>query len=168
MVWQGRAVSPRYTVRPALFHDLSSVLDVLAQNQADSPSDDVSSAKNAVSTNKQVTMWERVQASPDAVVYVAETASGDAVGTACLSILPNITYDCRPTAFIEAVVVAYAHRRQGVATLLLERLLTDARAADCYKVQLLSHKRHANDGAHDVYAGLGFVPEAEGFRYYLT
>ena len=161
-------MSPGCTARPALVGDLTSVLDVLAQNQADSPSDDVPSKRQVAASNKQLVMWERVQASPDAVVFVAETASGDAVGTACLSILPNITYDCRPTAFIEAVVVAYAHRRQGVATLLLERLLTDARAADCYKVQLLSHKRHANDGAHDVYAGLGFVPEAEGFRYYLT
>jgi GNAT superfamily N-acetyltransferase len=113
-------------------------------------------------------MWKRVQASPDVTVYVAENAPGAAVGTACLSILPNITYDCRPAAFIEAVVVTCAHRRQGVATLLLEHLLADARVAGCYKVQLLSHKRHANDGAHDLYAGLGFVPEAEGFRLYLT
>jgi GNAT superfamily N-acetyltransferase len=161
-------VSPRFTVRPALFGDLTNVLGVLAQNQADSPSDGASPKQHDTASDTQIAMWERVQASPDVVVYVAETASGDAVGTACLSILPNITYDCRPTAFIEAVVVAYAHRRQGVATLLLERLLTDARAADCYKVQLLSHKRHANDGAHDVYVGLGFVPEAEGFRHYLT
>jgi GNAT superfamily N-acetyltransferase len=161
-------VNPRYAVRPALLHDLLSVLDVLAQNQADSPSDDVSSDKDTVSTNKQLAMWERVQVSPDVTVYVAENASGVVVGTACLSIIPNITYDCRPTAFIEAVVVTYAHRRQGVATLLLEHLLADARAGDCYKVQLLSHKRHANDGAHDLYAGLGFAPEAEGFRHYLT
>jgi GNAT superfamily N-acetyltransferase len=113
-------------------------------------------------------MWKRVQASPDVTVYVAENASGIAVGTACLSILPNITYDCRPTAFVEAVVVTYAHRRRGVASLLMEHLLADAGAADCHKVQLLSHKRHADDGAHDLYARLGFVPEAEGFRLYLT
>ena len=124
--------------------------------------------QHVAGSDKQLAMWERVQASPDVTVYVAENASGVAVGTACLSILPNLTYDCRPTAFIEAVVVAYAHRREGVATLLLEHLLADARAADCYKVQLLSHKRHADDGAHALYAGLGFVPEAEGFRHYLT
>ncbi len=113
-------------------------------------------------------MWERVQASPDVTVYVAEIAPGEAVGTACLAILPNITYDCRPTAFIEAVVVAYAHRRQGVATSLMQRAIADARSAGCYKVQLLSHKRHADDGAHGLYLGLGFASEAEGFRLYLT
>lgn len=161
-------MTPGYAVRPALLPDLSSVLAVLAQNQTDSPAGDVPANQHTVGTNKQLAMWERVQASSDVTVYVAESAPGVAVGTACLSILPNITYDCRPTAFIEAVVVAYAHRRQGVATLLLKQLMTDARAADCYKVQLLSHKRHAADGAHGLYAGLGFVPEAEGFRHYLT
>jgi len=42
-----------------------------------------------------------------------------------------------------------------------------ARSASCYKVQLLSHKRHASDGAHALDASLGFRAEAEGFRLYL-
>ena len=41
------------------------------------------------------------------------------------------------------------------------------RAASCRKIQLLSHKRHSNDGAHHLYQALGFAPEAEGFRLYL-
>jgi GNAT superfamily N-acetyltransferase len=158
-------VSPAYGVRPALSDDIASVLHVLAQNQV--VQQEVS-LKMPVASSKQLAMWERVQSTPDVTVYVAESASGEPVGTACLSILPNITYDCRPTAFIEAVVVAYDHRRKGVARLLMERAISDARAADCYKVQLLSHKRHAADGAHDLYMGLGFAPEAEGFRLYLT
>ena len=50
---------------------------------------------------------------------------------------------------------------------MVERVLSDARAAGCHKVQLLTHKRHATDGAHDFYRSLGFVAEAEGFRLYL-
>jgi ribosomal protein S18 acetylase RimI-like enzyme len=69
-----------------------------------------------------------------------------------MMLMPHVTYDCQPTAFIEAVVVRYAHRRRGVATLLL---------------LLLSHKRHSNDDAHHLYQALGFAPEAEGFRLYL-
>lgn len=61
----------------------------------------------------------------------------------------------------------YASRRRGVAKALVERVLADARAAGCFKVQLLSHKRHATDGAHDLYRSLGFSAEAEGFRLYL-
>lgn len=80
---------------------------------------------------------------------------------------PNITYDCRPSAFIEAVGVKYEHRRRGVARMIMQRVLQDARSAGCHKVQLLTHKRHATDGAHDLYRSLGFSAEAEGFRVYL-
>jgi GNAT superfamily N-acetyltransferase len=65
------------------------------------------------------------------------------------------------------MVVAESYRRHGVGRLLLERLLADAAAAGCHKVQLLAHKRHAHDGAHDFYRALGFEAEAEGFRLYL-
>jgi GNAT superfamily N-acetyltransferase len=111
--------------------------------------------------------WDQVIGSPCVTVYVAKNA-GEAVGTALLAVVPNLTYDCHPTAFIEAVVVKYAHRRCGVARLLMARALEDARRASCCKVQLLSHKRHADDGAHALYRSLGFVPEAEGFRIYLA
>lgn len=98
-------------------------------------------------------------------VYLAEV-NGEAIGTATLLTMPNLTYDCAPTAFIEAVVVAADHRRQGIATELMRRILDDARSAGCNKVQLLSHKRHATDGAHRLYTGLGFEAEAVGFRLY--
>ncbi|KRC63771.1 hypothetical protein ASE12_02705 [Aeromicrobium sp. Root236] len=143
------------------------MLAVLAENQADVPLQQDVPAERPVASALQVATWDRVQVSPDVTVYLAADSAGVPVGTACLSILPNITYDCRPTAFIEAVVVAYAQRRRGVATLLLERVLADSRAAGCHKVQLLSHKRHAQDGAHALYTSAGFSPEAEGFRLYL-
>lgn len=107
-----------------------------------------------------------MMATPDLTVYLAEIES-EVVGTASLMLMPNVTYDCAPTAFVEAVVVVPSHRRQGIATTMIERILADARAAGCNKVQLLSHKRHARDGAHHLYLGLGFKPEAEGFRLYL-
>ena len=80
---------------------------------------------------------------------------------------PNLGYGCRPSGFIEAMVVAASHRRRGVARQILRRVLTDAAAAGCHKIQLLAHKRHATDGAHDFYRSMGFEPEAEGFRLYL-
>ena len=65
------------------------------------------------------------------------------------------------------MVVRHAHRRRGVATLLLQQALKDAHAASCRKIQLLSHKRHSHNGAHDLYSAMGFTPEAEGFGLYL-
>ena len=106
-------VEMRHRVRAARELDLASVLEVLADNQAVCPVTTTDHPPVQLST-KQAAMWARIQRTPDVTVYVAEH-EGNSVGTACLSVLPNITYDCRPTAFIEAVVVRYAHRRQGVA-----------------------------------------------------
>lgn len=159
------SASLAYRVRAAVPDDLRAVLEVLAENQAAWPAR--WAPEPASPSAAQAAMWHRIMGTPDVTVYVAEQA-GDPVGTACLSILPNLTYDCRPTAFVEAVVVRYGHRRRGVARLMLGRVLEDARRESCFKVQLLTHKRHADDGAHDLYRALGFVAEAEGFRLYLA
>ena len=110
--------------------------------------------------------WTRMMETRGLAVYLAEV-DGDVVGTATLLMMPNLTYGCAPTAFIEAVVVRFDHRRRGIATAIMRRLLDDARGAGCNKVQLLSHKRHSTDGPHRLYTALGFEPEAEGFRLYL-
>ena len=73
----------------------------------------------------------------------------------------------RRSGFIEAMVVSSKRRRDGVATQLLHRILDDARASGCHKIQLLTHRRHATDGAHAFYRSMGFESEAEGFRRYL-
>ncbi len=102
----------------------------------------------------------------DLTVYLAEV-DDIPIGTATQLLMPHVTYDCAPTAFIEAVVVDHRYRRRGIATAMMRRLLEDAHTAGCNKIQLLSHKRHATDGAHRLYTSLGFEPEAEGFRLYL-
>lgn len=99
-------------------------------------------------------------------VYLAER-DGQPVGTASMIVMPNLTYSCAPTAFIEAVVVLARHRRRGVATAMLRVALADAAQVGVDKVQLLAHKRHATDGAHALYEALGFEAQAEGFRMYL-
>ncbi|MCW2914712.1 MAG: family N-acetyltransferase [Actinomycetia bacterium] len=147
------------TVRTAHQEDLLAVLGVHARlhSAAGSP--------RPVSDREQHT-WIRMMRSDDLIVYLAEI-DGQAVGTATLMTMPNVTYECAPTAFVEGVVVAVGHRRKGTATAIMRRLLSDARSAGCNKVQLLSHKRHATDGAHRLYTALGFESEAEGFRMYL-
>ncbi len=148
------------TVRPAGHGDLLAVLGVHARR-------DPGGEPPATATPREEAAWQRMMRSPDVTVYCAEV-DGGVVGTATLTVLPNVAYrDCAPSAVIEAVVVAHQHRRRGVATEIVRRALADARAAGCDKVQVVSHKRHATDGAHSLYAGLGFVPEAEGFRLYL-
>ncbi|WP_434096192.1 GNAT family N-acetyltransferase [Streptosporangium roseum] len=147
------------TVRTACPEDLLAVLRVHAQRD---PGDD---CPGSVSDLERQT-WMRMMRSDDLTVYLAEV-DGQVAGTATMMTMPNLTYGCALTAFVEAVVVAVGRRRKGIATAIMRQLLSDARSAGCNKIQLLSHKRHATDGAHRLYTSLGFEPEAEGFRLYL-
>lgn len=142
-------------VRAAVLEDLPALLQVYEEGRTTEP------------TEQERETWRSMFVSDTLGVYCAEV-DGQVVGTATLLTMPNLTYECQPTAFIEAVVVRRPWRRRGIATAMLERLLEDARLAGCNKVQLLSHKRHGDDGAHELYEHLGFEAEAEGFRRYLT
>jgi GNAT superfamily N-acetyltransferase len=142
-------------VRPAAPGDLGGLLVVYDEARTTEPDE------------RERATWEAMLATSDLSVYCA-CADGELVGTATLLVMLNLTYGCEPTAFIEAVVVRERWRRRGVATAVMERALEDARTAGCNKVQLLSHKRHTDDGGHGLYEKLGFEAEAEGFRRYLT
>jgi ribosomal protein S18 acetylase RimI-like enzyme len=139
------------TVRPASADDLEARLSL-----GDRPEP----------TGLQRRTWLQMMETRDLSVYLAEV-EGMVVGTATVMTMQNLTYECAPTLFIEAVIVRPQFRRRGIASALLNRALDDARSAGCNKVQLLSHKRHATDGAHELYTKLGFEAEAEGFRLYL-
>ncbi len=123
-----------YQVRRASDADLPAVLEVLAQNQPVAPTRP--SHLPGAPSERQRTTWEHINATGDLTVYLAVHRVGDSehgqdreqpVGTAAMLLMPHLTYDCRPSAFIEAVVIAYAHRRRGLARLLLHRALDDAR-----------------------------------------
>ncbi|GLW99594.1 hypothetical protein Misp02_36810 [Microtetraspora sp. NBRC 16547] len=148
------------TIRTARPEDLVAVLQVYAAERGP----DGDSPREVSDLERQT--WQQMMRSSGLTVYLAEV-NDQVVGTATLMVMPNLTYGCSSTAFVEAVVVAAGHRRRGVATEIMRQLLSDARSAGCNKVQLLSHKRHAADGAHRLYTSLGFEPEAEGFRLYL-
>jgi GNAT superfamily N-acetyltransferase len=145
-------------VRRAVDSDLLAVLRVHAQHKSNSP-------LPAVPSSLETATWEEMMSTPGLFVYLASDRR-DVVGTATMMLMPNVTYSCAPSAIIEAVVVAPSHRRRGIATAMLQRMLADSRSAGCNKVQLLSHKRHHADGAHRLYRSVGFQPEAEGFRLY--
>jgi GNAT superfamily N-acetyltransferase len=150
-------MSPPWTIRICGHADLDAVV-AIHDAHAKRPHEPAS--------ERQTATWRQMMATPGLVVFLAEEA-GQAIGTATLTLLANITYSCAPSAIIEAVVVVPEARRRGVATALVEASLAEAEANGGDKIQLLSHKRHANDGAHALYVRTGFVAEAEGFRRYL-
>lgn len=149
--------APAYSVRTAEPGDLLDIVRLIDRVPRLEPSE---------LTLTQRTTWERMLGTPNLTIYVA-VAPPEVVGTTSLFVMPHVTYGCQPSAFIEPMVVGEPHRRRGVGRMMLQRVLDDARQTGCRKVQIVSHKRHAQDGAHDFYRSLGFSAEAEGFRLYL-
>jgi GNAT superfamily N-acetyltransferase len=86
------------------------------------------------------------------------------LGTLFLLIVPNFSHNARPWAILENIVVDGCHRRRGIGRRLIRHALKRCREADCYKVQLLSHK--ARHESHQFYRSLGFKTSALGFRLY--
>jgi GNAT superfamily N-acetyltransferase len=87
------------------------------------------------------------------------------VGTADLLVVPNLTHRGDPWAIVENVIVAHTARRTGVGRALIEHLIGLARAAGCYKLQLVSGRQRAQ--AHAFYRSLGLEAVAEGFKIYF-
>jgi GNAT superfamily N-acetyltransferase len=150
-------MTPRWTIRICHEPDLAPVLAV---HQAHA------GRENEHPSHREQQTWAQMMATPDILVFLAEE-SEQPIGTATLTMLPNLTYSCAPSAILEAVVVVPTQRRRGVGSALVDAALDEARVRGADKIQLLSHKRHADDGAHALYFRTGFVAEAEGFRRYL-
>jgi GNAT superfamily N-acetyltransferase len=117
-------------------------------------------------TAAELATWQAMRSMSGLFVFVAFLDSIPA-GTATLTLLPNITYQCAPSAIVEAVVVGPQFRRLGIGTALMHRCIQQADMLGVDKIQLLSHKRHQHDGGHDLYRSTGFTAEAEGFRLYV-
>jgi len=147
-------------VRPAIDSDLLGLLQLFSR------ADEGIRPEVSSSSTIDVSTWHTMLTTENLTVYVAER-SGQIVGSVTFMVMPHLSYECRPRGFIEAMVVTATHRRSGVGRRLMERVLADASGAGCHKIQLLAHKRHASDGAHNFYRSLGFEAEAEGFRLYL-
>ncbi|WP_261559344.1 GNAT family N-acetyltransferase [Frankia tisae] len=146
-------------IRPAVTDDLPALLELYRQ-LARFP-------VGSLPTDPAVAgpVLARILTDPARWLLVAE-AGDRVVGTADLVIIANLTHGSRPWAIVENMVVDARTRRCGVGEALMTHVLDTARAANCYKVQLLS--RNDRSEAHAFYAAVGFTQSAAGFRIYLT
>ena len=78
---------------------------------------------------------------------------GNVRAMATLHVLPNVSYGGRPYALIENVVTDQNHRGQGLARAVMQAAIDAAKAANAYKIMLLTGK--ANN-AVGFYERLGF------------
>ncbi len=143
-------------VRRARAADLDAVCELLAQLPID--------GRAAIPADAAGRVFDAILRQRGRSLLVAES-DGTVVGTADLVIVANLTHGCRSFGLVENVVVAPDARRHGIGRALMERVVSDAQAAGCYKVQLLSNTERTD--AHDFYAAIGFELRAAGFRRYF-
>ncbi len=148
-------------VREAVDSDLDSLLELLA----DLPVTTGEGERFEIDPARAREKWEQIRSQQGRTVLVAE-ADGRIVGTADLLVVPNLTHDTSPWAIVENVMVEETQPDQpSVCRALVDDALTRARAAGCYKVQLLSFKERKE--THAMYRSLGFEDLAIGFRIYF-
>lgn len=92
--------------------------------------------------------------------YCAETAAGVVIGLGSVT-FSECLWQEGPMGFIEEIVVDPAHRNQGVARLLLTRLLQDALEQGCRRIELDTAFHRLP--AHALYESIGF--EKRGFIF---
>lgn len=107
---------------------------------------------------------DAIVADPARHLLVA-TIDAKVLGTVDLLIAPNLTHHCEPWGIVENVVVAGRARRKGIGRALMSRAIEIARAAGCYKVQLMSGMERGP--AHAFYRSIGMETRAQGFKIYL-
>lgn len=84
--------------------------------------------------------WDAVLQDKNHHILVKE-ADGRIVSSCVCVIIPNLTRNIRPYAFIENVVTHADYRGKGYATECLNYAKEIAQKADCYKMMLLTGSR---------------------------
>ncbi|MGQ8631587.1 GNAT family N-acetyltransferase [Agrobacterium sp. DKPNP3] len=139
-------------LREAERDDLAGLLELY---RALNPADRDMSAEEAD------TAFAAILAQPGLSIFLA-TDGEDAVATATLQIVPNLTRAARPYALIENVVTRENRRGRGYGRAVVRHAVEAAFAANCYKVMLLTGRQ--NPEVHAFYESCGFVQNKTGFQ----
>ena len=90
---------------------------------------------------------------------------GEVVGTIVLLVIPNLSHNATPWAFLENLIVTEKYRRRGLGRMLLQHAIELAKKSGCHMVELCSDVRR--NEAHILYNSMGFEAQAHCFRLYL-
>jgi len=97
--------------------------------------------------------WESILKDNNHHIIVNEINS-KIISTCVCVIIPNLTRNLRPYAFIENVVTHADYRKKGYATQCLDYAAEIERNANCYKMMLLTGSKEA--GTLDFYRSSGY------------
>ena len=88
-------------------------------------------------------VWESILSDINHHIIVAET-EGKVISTCVCVIIPNLTRNQRPYAFVENVVTHADYRGKGIATACLDYAREIAKKENCYKLMLLTGSKNEN------------------------
>ncbi|MCM1387401.1 MAG: GNAT family N-acetyltransferase [Bacillus sp. (in: Bacteria)] len=81
--------------------------------------------------------WHKILTDKDHHIIVAEE-DGKIVSSCVCVIIPNLTHNQQPYAFVENVITDSAYRKMGLASACLARAKEIAERENCYKLMLLT------------------------------
>lgn len=88
-------------------------------------------------TPEMMELWKRILDDKDQHIIVAEE-DGKIVSSCVCVIIPNLTHNQRPYAFVENVITDEKYRKRGLATDCLNYAKKIAENENCYKIMLLT------------------------------
>lgn len=101
-------------------------------------------------------LWKKICDDPNHHIIVA--VEDDRIVSSCVCvIIPNLTHEQRPYAFVENVITDEVYRGRGLATACLDKAKEIAEAENCYKMMLLTGSK--KDSTLNFYRHAGYNSE---------
>ena len=132
------------TVREAKKAELNEILQLYMHLHEESIPEDTEHLQNT---------WDNIISDENHHLIVCE-AEGKIVASCVCVIIPNLTRNVRPYAFVENVVTHGECRKKGYATACLEYAKQIAQANHCYKMMLLTGSK--KESTLDFYRNAGY------------
>lgn len=98
-------------------------------------------------------LWSQILSDKNHHIIVAEEG-GKIVSSCVCVIIPNLTHNQRPYAFIENVITEKDYRNKGLATACLHYAKEIALKENCYKIMLLTGSK--SEGTLKFYEQAGY------------
>lgn len=104
-------------------------------------------------TRHLTAVWDQILSDENHHLIVNEV-DGELVSSCVCVIIPNLTRNVRPYAFVENVVTHSEHRGKGYARQCLDYAKTVAKKQNCYKMMLLTGSKEQK--TLDFYTRAGY------------